>query len=116
MGRSPDDVSTVGTPGLLASPQRGWGSGFCPWLRENIGSVGPVIRSAKQRSVVPGNGSFDAPEWFAPGSPAMSPSASYEQIGAWLRTVGDGYRAEHVARHAGTSISRTPGADGRRLR
>jgi aspartate 4-decarboxylase len=62
-----------------------------PLDAENFEPVDPIFRLAEQHSVILLNGGgFDAPEWSVRISLANLPTDSYQQIGTWLRTVGDG--------------------------
>jgi aspartate 4-decarboxylase len=82
---------------LLAWAQRNWGTDFCRWMQENFEPVDPIFRLAEQHSVILLNGGgFDAPEWSVRISLANLPTDSYQQIGTWLRTVGDGYKAQYA--------------------
>jgi aspartate 4-decarboxylase len=86
---------------LLAWAQRNWGTDFCRWMQENFEPVDPIFRLAEQHSVILLNGGgFDAPEWSVRISLANLPRDSYQQIGAWLRTVGDSYKAQYDRRGA----------------
>jgi aspartate 4-decarboxylase len=88
---------------LLAWAERNWGADFCHWMRENFEPVDPIFRLAEQHSVIVLNGGgFAAPEWSVRVSLANLPMHSYEQLGNWLRAVGESYKAEYDGRQPST--------------
>lgn len=71
---------------------------FAAWLRANVEPVDPIFRLAEKGSVVLLNGGgFDGPEWSVRVSLANLGMDAYQQIGAWLREVMQGYYQEFRA-------------------
>lgn len=71
---------------------------FAAWMKQNHEPVDPIFRLAEKGSVVLLNGGgFEGPQWSVRVSLANLRMDAYEQIGAWLREIMQGYYQEFQA-------------------
>ncbi len=73
-----------------------YGKEFCDWLKENYEPLDPVMRLAKENSVVLLNGSgFNGPAWSVRASLANLDENEYLKIGDAIRSILDGYYEDY---------------------